>query len=184
MKSWLKNVDHSWTLFLDRDGVINKRIFGGYITDFQDFDFLPGVLTAIRDFSMIFNNIFIVTNQQGVGKGIMTLDELNQIHHSMIDEIQRNGGNITQVYSAIELADSDLVQRKPNPYMGLKAKQDFPDIDFNRSIMVGDTDTDLLFGKNCGMKVVLQLSEEKCTVDADIVVKDLIELRDLFSQKL
>jgi len=66
----------SWTLFLDRDGVINERIVDDYVKNPSEFDFLPGVLQAIKIFTGVFGNIFIVTNQQGIGKGIMSEDDL------------------------------------------------------------------------------------------------------------
>jgi histidinol-phosphate phosphatase family protein len=184
VNNWLNQVDRSWSLFLDRDGVINKRIFGGYITDFSEFEFLPEVLNALVNLSNFFSHVFIVTNQQGVGKGIMTMGQLNNIHEYMREEIRESGGRITEIYTATELSSSDLNHRKPNAYMGLKATQDYPNVDLNRSIMVGDTDSDLLFGKNCGMKVVLQLSEEKCFVEADLVVNNLTELSNAIHQQL
>lgn len=67
MKAW--NIDASWTLFLDRDGVINQRKMGGYITSKSEFSFEEGVLDAIAVFDKVFQYIFVVTNQQGIGKG-------------------------------------------------------------------------------------------------------------------
>ena len=63
--------DSSWTLFLDRDGVINEREDGGYITKVEDFSFVPGSIKAIEKLSNIFGRIVIVTNQAGIGKGLM-----------------------------------------------------------------------------------------------------------------
>ena len=174
----MKEVDATWSLFLDRDGVINKRVFGGYITDFSDFVFLPGVLNALNDVSNFFSHVFIVTNQQGVGKGIMTLEQLELIHQNMLQEIQAKGGRITKVYAATELKNSSINHRKPNSYMGLLAQKEFPFTDLSRSIMIGDTDSDIRFGKNCGMKTILQLSEEKCIEKPDGCINNLIEFRD------
>lgn len=71
-------INNTWSLFLDRDGVINKRIFGGYITSVEEFEFLPGVEDAIKQFTDSFHLVFVVTNQQGIAKGIMS--ELSLIH--------------------------------------------------------------------------------------------------------
>ena len=81
----LENLDinHSWTLFLDRDGVINQRIKGGYVTSWNKFECLDGVEEAISILSGIFSRIIVVTNQQGIGKGLMTVDQLAGIHQKI-----------------------------------------------------------------------------------------------------
>ena len=94
-------IDRTWTLFLDRDGVINKRIFGGYITTPSDFEFLPNAETAIAGFSKYFNRIIVVTNQQGIGKGLMTERNLFEIHSYMCDQIHLVGGKIDKCYKII-----------------------------------------------------------------------------------
>ena len=68
---WIGKIDKSWTLFLDRDGVINVRLIDDYVKNINEFEFLPGVLEAFKIFSEKFGRIIIVTNQQGVGKGLM-----------------------------------------------------------------------------------------------------------------
>ena len=78
MAKFTAEINKSWTLFLDRDGVINKRIFGGYVSNWNDFELLDGVLEAIEIFSSIFKHIIVVTNQQGVGKGLMDETKLNE----------------------------------------------------------------------------------------------------------
>src|SRR5512146_1139382 len=91
-------IDKSWTLFLDRDGVINKRIPGGYVREWQHFEFLPGVKEAMKIFSGLFGHVIIVSNQQGIGKGIMTEKDLEEVHARMISEIERSGGRIDRIY--------------------------------------------------------------------------------------
>ncbi len=76
----LFEIDESWTLFLDRDGVINRRLMGDYVKSLDEFEILPGVLGAIKNFSKKFGRIVIVTNQQGIGKGLMTNEDLNAVH--------------------------------------------------------------------------------------------------------
>lgn len=147
-------IDNSWTLFLDRDGVINYRWKGDYVKKWPDFKFLDGVLEAIAQFSSQFNKIVVVTNQQGVGKGLMTQEALDAIHNRMVQEIETAGGRIDAVYACTTL-NSDLNNcRKPKPDMGHWAKEQFPEIDFKKSIMVGDSITDIQFGENLGMTTV------------------------------
>lgn len=142
-------------LFLDRDGVINQRPHNDYVRNITDFHFIAGVIESIAYLSTKYVPIVIVTNQQGIGKGLMTEDELHRIHHFMIEEINRGGGRIDKVYHCGDLANSNSLFRKPAPGMALKARKDFPDIKFKQSVMIGDTLTDMIFGKTLGMCTVL-----------------------------
>ena len=171
--SW--NIDRTWTLFLDRDGVINERIMGGYVTSPAEFEFLPGVLDAIALFSRQFHRIFVVTNQQGIGKGIMTERNLLEIHAYMMDEIYIAGGKIDKCFFAPNVKGDPEDLRKPNPAMAEMAKFEFPEIEFERSIMIGDTDTDIAFGKNLGMKTVRIKTSEPIEIDADVTCTSLLE---------
>ena len=172
----LVHVDTGWTLFLDRDGVINERVFGGYILTFEDFYFKKGVRENAQKLFSKFERIIVVTNQQCVGKGLISSDELTLLHQEMVKEFQKVGARIDKVYSAIELKDEKPHMRKPHSKMAELAKLDFPEIDFNKSIMVGDTDTDILFGKKLGMKTVLIRSEEKITIKPDLALSKLDDL--------
>jgi histidinol-phosphate phosphatase family protein len=177
MKAW--NIDASWTLFLDRDGVINQRKMGGYITSKEAFVFEEGVLDALKIIGDHFHYVFVVTNQQGIGKGIMTESDLIGIHDYMVDEIEKKGGKITHCYFAPELKNDSNSTRKPSSAMALRAKSEFEAIDFEKAIMVGDTDTDILFGKSLNMKTVRIHTVEPIKVEADITVNSLIELAHL-----
>jgi histidinol-phosphate phosphatase family protein len=148
-------MDNSWSLFLDRDGVINKRIPDEYIKNWEDFRFLPGALESLEIFSLFFKHIFIVTNQAGIEKGRLTHQELEYIHNQMMEYIQFYGGRIDEIYYCPFKPDLDPMCRKPNPGMALQAKSDFPDIDFKKCLMVGDSDSDMAFGNNLGMRTIL-----------------------------
>ena len=145
------NVNNSWTLFLDRDGVINKRIVGRYVKSIAEFEFLPGVLEAISIFSKLFNKIIVVTNQQGIGKGIMTLEELEIIHKNMVDEISNFNGRIDKIYFCPAKSEENHPDRKPSIGMGLKAQNDFKEINFKKSIIAGDSLSDMEFGHRLNM---------------------------------
>jgi D-glycero-D-manno-heptose 1,7-bisphosphate phosphatase len=143
-----------WTLFLDRDGVINRRLPGDYVKTWPQFEFLPGVLTAIAGFSTLFKRIIVVTNQQGIGKGLMNEVQLAGIHGRLKETVEAAGGRIDAVYFCPHLAADNCTCRKPNPGMALQAQADFPEIDFSRSVMAGDTASDIQFGLNLGMITV------------------------------
>jgi histidinol-phosphate phosphatase family protein len=184
MDSFEWNIDQTWTLFLDRDGVINDRIMNDHVTKVADFHFKDNVLESIASLTSKFNHVFVVTNQQGVALGKMTQHELDEIHQHMITEINRVGGHITHVFSATELRNTDSEMRKPSPKMALMAKEQFFEVQFEKSIMVGDTDTDIQFGQRLGMKTVLILTEEKIKEKADVEVKSLMELNLLIQTEL
>ena len=174
----LFSFDSSWTIFLDRDGVINRRLPDSYVKAIDDFEFLPGVLDAIKKLSLHFNRIIVVTNQQGLGKGLMTIDELKIVNDYMLSKVSESGGRIDGVYFCDKLKGEIPNCRKPNPDMAYMAQKDFPDIDFKRSIIFGDSVTDMEFGKNLGMKTVLipTKEEEKSiypTIEVDWRIKGL-----------
>lgn len=147
-------IDKSWSLFLDRDGVINERLPDDYVKSWDQFHFVEGTLEALKIFSESFGRILVVSNQQGVGKGLMTETELVLIHKEMYASVNQAGGRIDSVYYSPFLAAENHYSRKPSVGMGLMAKHDFKDIIFRKSIMVGDSFSDILFGKKLGMKTV------------------------------
>ncbi|MCH2231994.1 MAG: HAD-IIIA family hydrolase [Crocinitomicaceae bacterium] len=182
IKGW--NVDGTWTLFLDRDGVINKRVFGGYITQVTEFHFLEGARDAIATLSNIFHLTFVVTNQQGIGKGLMTERNLLEIHAYMCDQIHMKGGRINKCYFAPNLRGADDDMRKPKSDMAELAQMEFPQVEFKRCVMVGDTDSDIVFGRNLGMKTVRIKTEEPIGVDADLTVSSLVEFSKLLKNEM
>lgn len=159
----LKNIDKSWTLFLDRDGVINYEKDNDYIRNRDEFRFYEGVKEAMKTFAERFGNIFIVSNQRGVGKQLMTENDLADIHKYLKAEIESAGGRIDGIYycTAVDAKDPD---RKPNPRMAYQAKLDFPEIDLSRSIIAGNKPSDMLFGKNAGMYSVFIASTHPETI--------------------
>ncbi len=177
----LFSLDTSWTIFLDRDGVINKRLPGSYVKTINDFEFFPGALDAIRKLSEHFNRIIVVTNQQGLGKGLMTIDELKEVNDYMLRKVSESGGKIDGVYFCDKLKAEKPNCRKPNPDMAYMAQKDFPDIDFKKSIIFGDSVSDMEFGKNLGMKTVLIPTKEEekniyPAIEVDWRIKGLNEL--------
>ncbi|MBS1646816.1 MAG: HAD family hydrolase [Bacteroidetes bacterium] len=173
----LKNttIDTTWTLFLDRDGVINRRIENDYVKILSEFEFLEGVVSAIQKATLLFGKIIVVTNQQGIGKGIYTEMQLHLIHSYMLDEIEKQGGKITKVYHSPHLASENHTFRKPNIGMALQAKKEFLDIDFSKSIMIGDSMSDMDFGKNAGMKTIFISDENIVNDKIDACFPSLLE---------
>ena len=137
------------TLLLDRDGVINRLRPGDYVKSWSEFEFLPGTLRALRLLADRFGRIYIVTNQRGVGRGLMSCGALNELHERMIATIRSEGGRIDAIYCCTDTDDRSL-DRKPNTGMARRMKQTVPKIDFTRALMVGDSEGDMEFGRRIG----------------------------------
>lgn len=140
-------------LFLDRDGVINNEIKDGYVLHTNMFQFSEGVLAAMPLLAKHFERIFIVTNQRCIGRGLLTTAGLQEIHDYMLTAITQHGGRIDKIYFCPDV-ESNSPCRKPASGMALQAKQDFPEIDFSQAVMVGNTLSDMQFGRTIGMQTV------------------------------
>jgi histidinol-phosphate phosphatase family protein len=179
---FLKEIDNSWTLFLDRDGVINQKIDDDYVKNIEEFKFIEGVLESLDQFDKIFQRIVIVTNQQGIGKKIMTEGNLSEVHGYMMQNIIKNGGRIDQIYYAPQLTSENHIDRKPNPGMGHRAKQEFPEIDFSKSLLIGDSESDIEFGINLGMKTIMLKNNREVESKADFICQNLKDFSNILSQ--
>ncbi len=147
-------IDSSWTLFLDRDGVINKRLIDDYVKNIAEFEFLPGAPEAIARFTKVFGKIFVVTNQRGIARGLMTVEDLGLVNDFMLRGIEEAGGRIDKVFFCPHDRDENCGCRKPDTGMAKQAKAEFPDVDFAKSIMIGDSTSDIEFGKKAGMVTI------------------------------
>lgn len=142
------------TLFLDRDGVLNRHICPGYVTRWSEWEWMPGVLEELPRWSAKFPRIVLVSNQRGVGKGVMTDEDLSRVHAQMMADILEAGGRIDLALYCTSVSDEDP-RRKPNTGMFREAQALFPEIDAKSSVMLGDTQTDAAFAENCGMQFIL-----------------------------
>ena len=172
------------TLFLDRDGVLNRHIVGDYVRNWQMWEWIPGAREAVAALSKLYKRIIIISNQQGVGKGLMSQADLDNIHANMLRDIEAVGGRIDKVYTCTDLQDSGSPNRKPAIGMALQAQRDFPDIDLHRAVMVGDSLSDMLFARNAHTRA-FYISKNKPVPEkvqdyTDLVANDLQELAQLF----
>jgi D-glycero-alpha-D-manno-heptose 1-phosphate guanylyltransferase len=147
-------IDQSWTLFLDRDGVINVNKAESYIFTPEEFIFNAGAKEAMASLRSIVGRMIIVTNQRGIGRGLMTEEDLHRVHDYMLSELRQSGVQIDGIYYCA-INDNLHFDRKPNPGLALKAKADFPDIDFAKAIMIGDKLIDMEWGRNIGTYTIL-----------------------------
>jgi D-glycero-D-manno-heptose 1,7-bisphosphate phosphatase len=165
----LSHIDKNWTLFLDRDGVINYENPGTYVRNWDEFIFYPEAIENIAYFNTKFERLILATNQRGVTRGIMTVADLENIHTNMLRSIMDKNGKIDQIYYCLD-AEPMSPCRKPNPGMAFQAVKDFPEINLRKSIMVGNNISDMQFGKNAGMKTIFLLTTkpEHILPDKDI----------------
>lgn len=178
------NISRKWTLYLDRDGVINHRFVDNYVRTPDEFRFFDGVPEAIRIFSEIFGRIVIVTNQQGIGKGLMTVKELAAVHEKMMHGIHAAGGRIDKIYHCAGLREQRPFCRKPQVGMGLESKKDFPEINFKKSIIAGDSKSDMQFGRRLKMKTVLIGEDNSLARECPVLVDYWFQSLSHFAQNL
>lgn len=149
----LEEIDKSFTLFIDRDGVLNHEKHEDYVLNWNEFQFYDTTIKALSIISSLFQKIILVTNQKGVGKGLMSIEDLENIHNNMLAAINKGGGKIDQIFYCTDL-DNDSYNRKPNPGMAFQAAQLYPEIVLSKSIMIGNRISDMGFGRNAGMHTI------------------------------
>lgn len=149
----LKAIDNSWTIFIDRDGVINHEKKDDYIRNWREFVFYDGVREVFPALNKKFGKVIIVSNQRGVGRELMTETELAGIHRHMEKQITGSNGKIDGIYYCTS-TDTKHPERKPNPGMAFRSLEDFPAIDLSRSVMIGNKLSDMKFGRNAGMYTI------------------------------
>lgn len=139
------------TLFLDRDGTVNVRIPGDYVRTPDQLEMLPGILEEMPLWAGKFQHIVIVTNQRGVGRGLMTDADLAAVHRRLVSLVQEAGGRIDAILACTSASDEDP-RRKPNAGMYREARALFPDI--RKAVMAGDSPSDREFALNAGIPYI------------------------------
>jgi D-glycero-D-manno-heptose 1,7-bisphosphate phosphatase len=181
------------TIFIDRDGVINKDPAGwteySYVTEWKEFKFLPGVFQALKLLNKNGIKVIVISNQAGINKGYFTREDLDNVTSRMLDEINKNGGKIEEIYYCIHKKEDNCHCRKPKPGMLVSAIRKY-NVDSRRTFFIGDSEVDVLAGKSLGIKTVFVRSG-KTTVDEmrkwpvkpDYIFADLLETVQWVLQK-
>jgi D-glycero-D-manno-heptose 1,7-bisphosphate phosphatase len=175
-------------VFLDRDGTLNKDV--GYPNSFESIEVYPYSYEAVRKINNAGFLAVVITNQSGIGRGLIEEKNLRDIHQRMIDLFTKNKARLDGIYYCPHYLNSvdpkyrkDCACRKPNPGMALKAAEDL-NIVLKGSYMVGDKMEDIEFGLNFdaipillltghGQKAFRKLSEKG--IHPSFVAKDLLE---------
>jgi histidinol-phosphate phosphatase family protein len=160
-------------VFLDRDGVINRRR-PDHVKSWSEFEFLPTALDALRTLCDDGATVVVVTNQSAIGRGLMTFAELESIHRRMLDEVRATGGDIAAIYSCPHVPEAGCTCRKPAIGL-LELAADDLRLSLGNSVLVGDSDSDLGAARSAGCQPVLV--SHGCDVERReglLVVPDLL----------
>jgi len=169
-------------IFLDRDGVINRDPgVGDYIKSWKEFEFLPGAIEAIKLLNKNGYEIFVISNQAGVARGLFSKESLAEITANMLEEIESRGGKIRWVSYCIHASNAGCDCRKPNTGQIRRAVKGL-DINFKKTYFIGDSRLDIGAGKNMGCKTILLLTGKEAIEDSktwehkpDFVMNNLME---------
>ena len=136
------------TVFLDRDGVINHDS-SAYIKRWEEFEFLPGSLEAIKLLTDEMFTIIIITNQSIINRGMAAQNDLEHIFSNMKEAITQNGGKITDIFHCPHTPEENCACRKPSPGMVFAAQKKY-NIDLSYACFVGDSAKDMECAKRAG----------------------------------
>lgn len=144
-------------VFLDRDGVINRNFPGDYVKNKEEFEFLPGSLDGLKRLYEAGWQVVVISNQAGVGKGLMSKEALDEIDRRMFSEVEAAGGRINATYYCLHRHEESCGCRKPAPGLIIRASEDIG-VDPRETIFVGDADRDVQAGRAAGCRTVVVLS--------------------------
>jgi D-glycero-D-manno-heptose 1,7-bisphosphate phosphatase len=153
---WPRELPDLGTKFvlLDRDGVINRRIRNGYVTSWEQFVFLPGVLEGLQRLAVAGFVTIVVSNQAAVGKGLMSASTLGQITRRFMRKVRTHGGRIHGVYYCVHRKEARCLCRKPRPGLLLRAQADHH-FSVADTYLVGDSLSDLLAATQVGCPMIM-----------------------------
>lgn len=163
------------TVFLDRDGVINRKPpEGEYVRSWGDFEFLPGVREALALLKRSGRRVIVVTNQRGIALGLFSQDDLNDIHERMQANLREAAAAVDGIYVCPH-DEGECTCRKPQTGLFWRAKTEFPEIDFVRSLLIGDLLSDLEAGARLGCrKIVIAGAPDEARIVAEARARGIV----------
>lgn len=170
--------------FFDRDGVVNVSPGPGYVLRWEDFHFSDGIIEALRWLKECGFALVVVTSQQGVGKGLMSRQDLDDIHARMQAALQEHGAAFDAIYACTCLAsDPNCTCRKPAAEMVLRAAGEHA-LDLTQSWLIGDHDRDIQMAVNAGVPKTIRVSGgEPSRVPATFTVDAVSDLLPLLKRE-
>lgn len=181
-------LDSRKVVFLDRDGVINRRPKPHcYVTVWEEFDILPGVYEAICKLNKAGYYIVVVSNQRGIARGICSRKQIDSLHKKMLEDFKRKGAVIDKIYICPH-EEGVCSCRKPKPGLLYMAEAELWNekkerVDRNGSWMIGDSKSDMKAGQAYGVKTIwIHALENEIQVKAEYKAKSLYEAVEMILQ--
>lgn len=161
-------------IFLDRDGVINRNR-SDHVKSWTEFEFLPGVLEALKELSQLNWPVIVISNQAAIGRGLVSRQEVDEINSRMVEAVHLSGGRIDHVYYCPHRPDEGCDCRKPRPGMILQAAKE-AGLDLPRSYLIGDAESDLLAAVAAGCQAVL--------VKTGRIPEKLVQIKEIYDYQI
>jgi D-glycero-D-manno-heptose 1,7-bisphosphate phosphatase len=168
-------------IFLDRDGVINERVAGGFVTSWDEFRFLPRIPQALAELSRLRLPLIVVSNQAGVSQRLIRPSALRNLTERFTGALAQAGARIDAVYYCPHAPDDGCRCRKPRPGLLLEAARDWR-LDLRRSVLIGDSARDLEVARAAGCRSLLlragkaPASPPDSALGAAVTVDDVCDL--------
>lgn len=144
------------TVFVDRDGVINRNR-GDHVKSWEEFAFLPHAVDALVELTRHGFRIVVLTNQAAINRGITSRETIEEIHSRMIAALEAAGARIEAVFYCPHRPEEGCSCRKPQPGLLFQASEQLG-IDLSQSYLIGDALTDIIAGKRAGCRPILVMS--------------------------
>ena len=171
------------TIFLDRDGVINKEI--NYLHKIDDFEFIDGIFDACLYFQSLGYKIIIITNQSGISRGYYSHSDYQKVTQWMLDQFRYKNINILDIFHCPHGPDSTCDCRKPKPGMFLKAK-DKHNTDMEKSWMIGDKERDTIAANSAGIDntILIRSSHriDESNSNAKIILDSIQQVKQIITE--
>ena len=171
------------TIFIDRDGVINKEI--NYLYKIDDFEFIDGIIDACLYLQSLSYKIIIITNQSGISRGYYTLNDYQKVTQWMLDQFKYKSINILDIFHCPHGPDSTCDCRKPKPGMFLKAKTKH-NIDMEKSWMIGDKEIDTIAANSAGIDNTILVRSghriDESNSNAKIILDSILQVKQIITE--
>ena len=154
------------TIFIDRDGVINRRLVGDWVKCWEEFEMLEGVPRALALLKKRNYRLVLITNQRALALKLFTAEQLAHVHHLMNQQLlERGGAAFDAIYVCPHDRHDNCDCRKPKPGMFFQAAADFPDIELEKCSMIGDSDSDGEAAMAAGCAKFYKVDEQNSLLD-------------------
>ena len=171
------------TIFLDRDGVINKEI--NYLHKIDDFEFIDGIFDTCLYFQSLSYKIIIITNQSGISRGYYTESDYQKVTQWMLNQFKYKNINILDIFHCPHGPDSNCDCRKPKPGMFLKAKAKH-NTDMEKSWMIGDKERDTIAAKSVGIDNTILVRSghriDESNSNAKIIINSIRQAKQIITE--